>query len=278
MKRRRVLLVDDDPSILVSGAAILRQNGYDVTAADTVAEALNTIAHESVHILVSDLNVGQPGDGFTIVSALRRTQPDAIALIATGYPAFEKALQAIREQVDDFLLKPVEPSELVQAIKSLSSSRREHVALQSKRMPDIVRENQSQLIERVLDKLRRLATAFGKSTLPDQALIDHLPAVLDELCRSAESGRTLISTEAVRSSVAHGETRAQQGLDFEFILAEGAALRQEILAAVHRSLLYMDLSSLFLDLSKMSESLDSQVQTAVSHNSRVLASRTQSSK
>jgi YesN/AraC family two-component response regulator len=110
-------------------------------------------AYQSVHILVSDLNVGQPGDGFTIVSALRRTQPDAIALIVTGYPAFEQALQAIREQVGDFLLKPAEPSELVQAIKSLSSSRREHVALQSKRVPEIVRENQSQLIQCMLGRL-----------------------------------------------------------------------------------------------------------------------------
>jgi DNA-binding response OmpR family regulator len=73
MECRRVLLVDDDSSISVSGAAILRQNGYDVTAVATVADALNTIAREKFHILVSDLNVGQRGDGFTVVSALRRT-------------------------------------------------------------------------------------------------------------------------------------------------------------------------------------------------------------
>jgi DNA-binding NtrC family response regulator len=218
MERRRVLLVDDDPSILLSGAAILRQNGYDVTAVATVADALNAIASEKFHILVSDLNVGQPGDGFTVVSALRRTHSDAIALIVTGYPAFEQALQAIREQVDDFLLKPVNPADLLEAIRALSNSRREHVALQSKRIVDVIRGHKNTIVQRMVGKLRSLVITFGKSTVSDQELVDHLPAVLDELCRSVEAGSTLISTEAVRSAIAHGEARARQGLDFEFIL------------------------------------------------------------
>jgi YesN/AraC family two-component response regulator len=56
---------------------------------------------QTFDILVTDLNIGEPGDGFTVVSAIRRMQPDAAALIITGFPAFDNVLQAIRQQVND---------------------------------------------------------------------------------------------------------------------------------------------------------------------------------
>jgi DNA-binding NtrC family response regulator len=46
-------------------------------------------------------------------SALRRVQPDAVTVILTSYPAFQAALRAIHEQVDDFLTKPAEPANLI---------------------------------------------------------------------------------------------------------------------------------------------------------------------
>jgi YesN/AraC family two-component response regulator len=39
---------------------------------------------------------------------MRRTKPDCVNLILTGYPAFETALEAIRNQVDDYIVKPAE--------------------------------------------------------------------------------------------------------------------------------------------------------------------------
>ena len=77
--------------------AILRQHGYDVTAVGTVNEALAQITSAPFDVLISDLNIGHPGDGFTVVSAMRRTQPTCITLILTGYPGFDSALEAIRE-------------------------------------------------------------------------------------------------------------------------------------------------------------------------------------
>jgi ActR/RegA family two-component response regulator len=37
-------------------------------------------------VLISDLNIGHPADGFVVVSAMRRTQPDTLTFILTGYP------------------------------------------------------------------------------------------------------------------------------------------------------------------------------------------------
>src|ERR1039457_4406444 len=106
MAATRILCVDDEPAIRETMPHVLRLHGFDATAVGTVAEALAQIAAQPFDVLISDLNIGQPGDGFTVVSAMRRTHPSCINFIVTGYPAFESALAAIQSQVDDFLLKP----------------------------------------------------------------------------------------------------------------------------------------------------------------------------
>ena len=105
-KSPRVLFVDDEAGIRLTLSAILEREGFAVTVASTVSEALALISAEKYDVLLSDLNIGQASDGFTVVSAMRRTQPEAVTMILTGYPAFESALRALREQVDEFLTKP----------------------------------------------------------------------------------------------------------------------------------------------------------------------------
>ena len=114
----RILFVDDEAGIRNTLKPILEQHGFEVTAAATVPEALEHMNHATFDVLLSDLNIGQPGDGFTVVSAMRRVQPQAATFILTGYPDFDTALQAIRSQVDDYLLKPTDVPTLIHTIQS----------------------------------------------------------------------------------------------------------------------------------------------------------------
>src|SRR3954471_9450433 len=113
----KVLFVDDEPTIRLTLPKILEMHEFEVKAAANVQDALKLIQEEKFDVLLSDLNIGAPSDGFTVVSAMRRVQPDAVTIIITGYPAFETALQAIREQVDDYISKPANVDELVNTIK-----------------------------------------------------------------------------------------------------------------------------------------------------------------
>jgi DNA-binding NtrC family response regulator len=106
MEPVRVLFVDDEPGIRITMPQILRRHGLSVRAVGTVNHALAEITSSQFDVLLSDLNIGQPGDGLTVVSAMRRTQPNCVTLILTGYPMFDAEQEAIRSQVDGCLTKP----------------------------------------------------------------------------------------------------------------------------------------------------------------------------
>ena len=62
----KVLLVDDDDAIRAMMNATLERKGFDVVAAASVTEALRHITAESFDVLMTDLHMPNPGDGFTV--------------------------------------------------------------------------------------------------------------------------------------------------------------------------------------------------------------------
>ncbi len=266
---RRLLVVDDEPAILQTLSQILSRQGFEVVTKSNVADALQAIASVRFDILIADLNIGEPGDGFTVVSALRRTYPEAIAVILTGYPGFDAALKAIREQVDDFLVKPIHPAELVKHIETLTRSRPRHQPLPLKPLAEIVRAEKEAILARMLITLRERSGEHDSSVLSDESLVDSLPGVIDELCERVQSRSVTTATPAAVMARTHGRTRYSQGYGLAFILDESTALRQMILDAVHRNLLLVDLSSLLVDLSFMSVAVDQLLKLSITEYARL---------
>src|ERR1700681_812900 len=104
----RVLLVDDDAAVRGMMNQGLERKGYEVVAAATVTEALKRIATESFDVLITDLHMTDPGDGFTVVSSMRHSQPDALTMLVSGYPDVQSAMAAILLEADEIVVKPFE--------------------------------------------------------------------------------------------------------------------------------------------------------------------------
>src|SRR5579884_3801450 len=190
----RVLLVDDEESIRATLPLMLQTYGFTVTSAGTVPDALRLISQDRFDVLIADLNVGSPADGFTVVSAMRRTQPEAITFILTGYPDIETALEAIRQQVDDYLIKPTEIDSLVSAIKSKLENRTPARGLQPQRLADIIEQHQDSIVEQWLTLAKKDPEINGIE-MPDADRKDHIPRLLKEAVQRAR-GRDVSPEEA----------------------------------------------------------------------------------
>ncbi len=123
--RKRILFVDDEPSIRLTLPQVLHEHGFEVKTAGSVADALAEINSSRFDVLLSDLNISEEGDGFRIVSAMRQLQPRCVTVVLTGYPAFETAVQALRQQVDDYVVKPADLEALIGNLRERLKNKKE---------------------------------------------------------------------------------------------------------------------------------------------------------
>jgi DNA-binding NtrC family response regulator len=111
--RKRLLFVDDERGIRETLSPILLRNGFTVTVAATVHQALQQIEAQEFDLLLCDLNVERERDGYTVVRAMREVNPRCITIILTGYPDMDSAIEGIHLGVVDYITKPTNAEELV---------------------------------------------------------------------------------------------------------------------------------------------------------------------
>jgi ActR/RegA family two-component response regulator len=254
--RTRILFVDDEPAIRMTLPAILHMHGYEVVAAGTVAEALGIMAQQKFDVLISDLNIGNPGDGFTVVSAMRRTQPDARTFILTGYPAFETALEAIRAQVDDYLIKPADIEGLVRAIEQKISHPMSSHGIPVKRLCDVIEESIPGILEEWLRRIEKHYPDMTAIKMTREERIDDLPQVLSNLVDALRAGEVQEATQATAHSALHGAQRRRFGYSLSMLLDELAVVQDVMFDLIQQKMLSIDVSYLIPDLKTVECSLD----------------------
>jgi DNA-binding NtrC family response regulator len=112
----KILIVDDDEVIGLTLAATLKHHGFDITTANNVSDALKIISSETFDVLLSDLHMPGAGDGLTVVSAMRHSNPKAVTMLLSAFPEMDAAAQAILLQTDQILVKPVDVPSLIRTI------------------------------------------------------------------------------------------------------------------------------------------------------------------
>ena len=255
----RVLIVDDEEIIRSMLQLLLEKEGFTVTTVGTVAEALALISQLHFDVLISDLNIGHPADGFVVVSAMRRTQPDASTFILNGYPDFETALEALRQDVGDYLIKGTPVNDLVDRIKTkLANGQPVKRPANTQRVPDAIEANRDWVIDQWLQRVKTHAELMRVS-LSDADRKDHVPALLDAAVAHA-SDRS--GTEGVQNGAAerHGTLRYQQGYSVPMIILEARLLQNVIAECIRSNFLVMDLSNLISDMNKMSDTISTELQ------------------
>src|SRR5579864_83512 len=120
----RVLLVDDDEAVRDMMTMTLEGYGFKVTAATNVTESLKLITTEAFDVLITDLHMPNPGDGFTVVTAMRHSQPNALTLLVSGYPDVQSAMGAILLEADEIMVKPFDVRKLVDLIREKMLTRK----------------------------------------------------------------------------------------------------------------------------------------------------------
>ncbi|MBI4481742.1 MAG: response regulator [Acidobacteria bacterium] len=113
--RARILLVDDEPSILMSVEGILVREGYTVQTASTGEEAIHHSHRDPFDLVLTDLRLPDM-DGISVLTEVKKNPANPGIVIFTGYASLESAIEALRLGAFDYLIKPCTKDELVVAV------------------------------------------------------------------------------------------------------------------------------------------------------------------
>jgi DNA-binding NtrC family response regulator len=113
-----ILVVDDEPSVLMTYRLILEKRGYAVHTARTCAEALSMLQQHRYDMLLCDYSLEQEHTGFEVIHAGRNIDPNVTAMLLTGYASKETVERAHQIHVK-VLFKPIDIEEFFGTLEHL---------------------------------------------------------------------------------------------------------------------------------------------------------------
>jgi DNA-binding response OmpR family regulator len=261
-KQSRILIVDDDEDIRTHLGDMLEDEGFVVTLAANVPEALRLISSNVYDVLLSDLHMPGAGDGLTVVSAMHHANPRAVTMLLSAFPEMDAASHAIMLQADQILVKPMDVKALIGAI-------RERLAT-GPAAPHPV-ETVATILERTTDEtiadwFRHIEKEAAVMSVPltYEQRTCHLPQLLRDLVLRLRSFKVIGSKELVSAAAAdHGSNRQRQGYSAAMLVEESRMLQVSIFQTLQHNLESIDFSVLLIGVMTIADEIDSQLSQAM---------------
>ncbi len=258
----KVLLVDDDELMRISLSEALELEGFTVTSASTVSEALKHISSTHYDVLLSDLHMPGAGDGLTVVSAMRHANPKSVTMLLSAYPEMNAAADAILLQTDQILVKPMGVPALIKAIRE---------RLEVGPPPARITETVAAIIERTAeDAIREWYTRIQTDqkvtavSLTKEERCGHLPQVFLDLVSRLRSSKPIGSKELISSAASeHGINRRKYGYTAAMLVEESRMLQVSIFQVLQNNLATIDFSVLLIGVMTIADEIDSQLSQAM---------------
>src|ERR1700733_6846252 len=263
MAATKILLVDDDELLNTIIRSLVEREGFDITVASNVAEALKLISSERYDVLPSDLHMPGAADGLTVISAMRHLNPNAIALLLTSFPEMDLAAQAILRQADEIMIKRTDPMEMVESIKRRIANGTPHSQPKVESVATILeREAPNCIADWFLEV--QLDSKLSLVRLTPEERCGHLPQVFRDLVARLRAALPFGSKGPLSPFAAnHGLRRRQQGYSAAMMVEESRILQVCIFHTLEKNLASIDFGVLLSQVMTIADEVDSQLRQAM---------------
>jgi CheY-like chemotaxis protein len=259
----KILLVDDDEILRHIMRRLLEGEGFDITDAGNVAEALKLISSEKYDVLLSDLHMPGAADGLTVISAMRHLNPNAIAILLTGFPEMDVAAQAILRQADEIMIKRTDVTELIKSIKGRIASGTAHSRPKIESVATILERAAPSCIEDWFLEVQ-LDSKLSVLPLTPEQRCAHLPQLFRDLVARLRvavpfGGKGPLSAFAAN----HGLIRRRQGYSAAMMVEESRILQVCIFHTLEMNFSAIDFNVLLSQVMVIADEVDSQLRQAM---------------
>jgi DNA-binding NtrC family response regulator len=158
----RILLVDDEPSILSVLATVLKSEDHDVLAVGDGEAAKKILTEQTFDLMISDIRM-TPVNGMDLLKVVHEQDKSVAVIMLTAYGTVETAIQALKLGAFDYLTKPFKVDELLITVKralDYNAALSENATLKMQLQSQVVFESiiaESAPMKRVCEMVRRVA-------------------------------------------------------------------------------------------------------------------------
>jgi ActR/RegA family two-component response regulator len=263
MSAAKILLVDDHEALREMMQLSLENHDFQVVPAKGVTEALNQIVTQPFDVLITDLHMPNPGDGFTVVSAMRHSQPDALTLVISGFPDVQEAMAAILLQADEVLVKPFDVKQLVDLLRKRTQEKKRRPKPAKESVASILERDATITVQRWLARVKR-TEELACVPLSDSDRTGHVSEIIKSIVIRLRDTRAIeVTASPSPAAVAHGRVRYRQGYDAPMIVHESRILQVCIFETIQRNLAVVDFSLVLPDVMLIADEVDSQLTQSV---------------
>lgn len=114
----KIMVVDDEPTVVRSMKAVLRPKGYDVIGANSGRECLDALDRENVDAVFLDIKMPEM-DGIEVLKNVKRMKPQVYVIILTAYATVDTAVEAMKLGAFDYIRKPFKITELRDSVHNI---------------------------------------------------------------------------------------------------------------------------------------------------------------
>ena len=149
----RILVIDDEESIRKTIAMTLQHAGYVVDTAENGKQAVEKSETNFYNLALIDIRLPDM-EGTELLTSLKDTTPRMVKIILTGFPGLQNAVAAINKGVDAYLIKPVNPAELLRVVKEHLEKQGHEKAYSQEKVAEFVESRFKQLENQESDDSR----------------------------------------------------------------------------------------------------------------------------
>jgi two-component system, NtrC family, response regulator HydG len=119
----RILIVDDELTVRDSLCRWFRDDGFEVSTAESGNDALTRLADRSWDVALIDIRM-RGMDGIELQRRIHEIDPTLIAIMMTGYASVDTAINALKNGAYDYILKPLDPDDVAHLVSNALAHRR----------------------------------------------------------------------------------------------------------------------------------------------------------
>jgi DNA-binding NarL/FixJ family response regulator len=117
MKKKSILVVDDQESIRISLKRMLEKENFEVATAENNSMALNKLANHPYDLVLSDIMMGN-FSGLKLLQNIKEKYSNVLVLLMTGYASTDSAIDALRSGATDYIIKPCSKKKILSSIEN----------------------------------------------------------------------------------------------------------------------------------------------------------------